>query len=57
MPGMVMSAKIDRKNPQKVKLDWDAVQDSREHAQGSAEAIAAARRGEVAARPGWEARR
>ena len=45
-PGMVLPAKIDRANPKKVKLDWDAVQDSREQAQGSAEAIAAARRGE-----------
>ena len=45
-PGMVLPARIDRANPKKVKLDWDAVQDSREQAQGSAEAIAAARRGE-----------
>ncbi len=43
---MVVPAKIDRANPKKVKLDWDAVQDSRERAQGSAEAIAAAQRGE-----------
>lgn len=48
-PGMALPAKIDRANPKKVKLDWDAVQDSREQAQGSAEAIAAARRGEGAA--------
>ena len=45
-PGMVLPARIDRANPKKVKLDWDAVQDSREQAQGSAEAMAAARRGE-----------
>ena len=45
-PGMVLPARIDRANPKKVKLDWDAVQDSREQAQGSAEAMAATRRGE-----------
>jgi Short C-terminal domain len=45
-PGMVVPAKIDRANPKKVKLDWDAVQGSRERAQDSAEAIAAAKRGE-----------
>ena len=45
-PGMVVPAKIDRANPKKVKLDWDAVRDSRERAHDSAEAIAAARRGE-----------
>ena len=45
-PEMVLPARIDRANPKKVKLDWDAVQDSREQAQGSAEAMAATRRGE-----------
>ena len=58
-PGMVLPARIDRANPKKVKLDWDAVQDSREQAQGSAEAIAAARRGEGggAGIGGWAALR
>ena len=45
-PGMTLPAKIDRANPKRFKVDFKAIPDSRESAQGSAEAMAAAMRGE-----------
>lgn len=45
-PGMTLPARIDRANPKRFKVDFKAIPDSRESAQGSAEAMAAAMRGE-----------
>ena len=50
-PGMALPATIDRSNPQRFKIDWGAVKDSRELAAANAEAMAAAMRGEVRATP------
>ena len=45
-PGMTLPATVDRADPTNFKVDFKAIPDSREQAQGSAESIAAAMRGE-----------
>jgi hypothetical protein len=46
-PGMVLPITIDRSNPQKFKIEWDEVQDSRSRAAANADAMAAMMRGET----------
>ena len=45
-PGMTLPVTVDRANPQKVKVEWDELQDSRDRGRQSAEDMAAAMRGE-----------
>lgn len=45
-PGMTLPATVDRADPTRFKVDFGAIPDSRESAQGNAESIAAAMRGE-----------
>ena len=45
-PGMTLPVTVDRANPQKVKVEWDELQDSRDRTRQSAEDMAAAMRGE-----------
>src|SRR3954463_6578637 len=46
-PGMAVPITIDRSNPQKFKIEWDEVQDSRSRGAANADAMAAMMRGEV----------
>jgi len=46
-PGTTLPATVDRSNPQKFKIEWDAVQDSRERGAQTADALAAMMRGEA----------
>ena len=45
-PGMTLPVTVDRANPQKVKVEWDELQDSRDRTRQSAQDMAAAMRGE-----------
>jgi hypothetical protein len=46
-PGMTLPVTVDRANPQKVKIEWDEVESSKDRSKRSADAIAAAMRGEA----------
>ena len=46
-PGMTLPVTVDRSNPQKFKVEWDEVPDSRERAAVNADALAAMMRGET----------
>ncbi len=46
VPGMTLPVVVDRRDPQRLKIDWDAVEDSGDRAARTAEAMAAAMRGE-----------
>src|SRR3954452_17334585 len=46
-PGLALPITIDRSNPQKFKIEWDEVQDSRSRAAANAESMAAMMRGET----------
>jgi hypothetical protein len=45
-PGMPLPVTVDRSNPQKLKIEWDEVESSRDRGARNAEAMAAAMRGE-----------
>lgn len=45
-PGQVLPVTVDRANPQRLKIDWDQIEDSGTQAARSAEALAAQLRGE-----------
>ena len=45
-PGMTLPVTVDRANPQKVKIEWDELQDSRDRSRQSAQDMAAAMRGD-----------
>src|SRR4051794_18160038 len=49
MPGMVLPVTVDRAQPRNVKVAWDQVQNSRDRARGTAEALAAQLRNAQAA--------
>lgn len=53
-PGMTLPAMVDRADPRRVKINWKAVQPAREQARDSAEALAAAMRGDSGAPPGGQ---
>jgi hypothetical protein len=46
-PGMTLPVTVDRANPQKFKIEWDEVQNSRDRAAANAEAMAAMMRGDT----------
>jgi hypothetical protein len=46
-PGMALPITIDRANPQKFKIEWGEVQDSRQRAAANADALAAMMRGQA----------
>ncbi len=46
MPGMVLPVTVDRADPQRVEIEWDEVQSSRDRSRQSAENLAAMMRGE-----------
>jgi len=45
-PGMTLPVTVDRADPQKVKIEWDEVETSRDRSRQTAEDMAAAMRGE-----------
>ena len=50
-PGMALPVTVDRSNPEKFKIEWGEVQDSRDRAAASADAMAAMMRGETPVGP------
>jgi hypothetical protein len=50
-PGMTLPVSVDRADPTRVKIEWDEVESGRDRGQRTAEAIAAAMRGEGGAAP------
>jgi hypothetical protein len=46
-PGMTLPVTVDRANPEKFKIEWGEVQNSRDRAAASAQAMAARMRGEA----------
>lgn len=45
-PGMTLPVTVDRASPDRVKIEWDEVESSRDRAQANAEGLAAAMRAE-----------
>ena len=48
-PGTTLPVTVDRANPQKVKIEWDEVESSKDRSKRNADALAAAMRGEAPA--------
>ena len=47
MPGMTLPVTVDRAKPERVKIEWDDVESSRDRSERNAEALAATMRGEA----------